>query len=97
MYDGVWHQVVFSYDATASTATLYRDGVQFDKKTGETISFDGNMSQVVVGGFQEAVNIVDTYSNNTWMSGFPGALDQIRLYNNALSASDVQNLYNTKQ
>jgi Concanavalin A-like lectin/glucanases superfamily len=97
MYDGNWHHVVFSYDATALTAVLYRDGVQFDKKTNETIVFDGNASQVVVGGFQEAVNIVDTYANNTWMSGFPGALDQIRLYSVALSASDVQSLYNNKQ
>jgi len=97
MYDGQWHQVVFVYDATAKTGTLYRDGVQFDKKTNETIAFDGNTDQLVVGGFQEAVNIVDTYSNNGWMSGFPGAIDQLRLYNAALAASDVQSLYNNKQ
>ena len=97
MYDGKWHQVAFVYDATAKTGTLYRDGVQFDKKTNETILFDGNDDQVVVGGFQQAVNIVDTYANNTWMSGFPGAIDQIRLYNTALAAADIQTLYNTKQ
>ncbi|HEX9509738.1 MAG TPA: LamG domain-containing protein [Puia sp.] len=97
MYDGNWHHVAFTYDATASTATLYRDGVQFDQKTNETIVFDGNASQLVVGGFQEAVNIVDTYANNSWMSGFPGAIDQIRLYSAALSASDVQALYTNKQ
>lgn len=97
MYDNNWHQVAFTYDAPSKTGTMYRDGVQFDQKTNETIVFDGNASQFVVGGFQEAVNIVDTYSNNSWMSGFPGALDQIRLYNAALSATDVMNLYNTKQ
>lgn len=97
MYDGNWHHVAFVYDATSSTATLYRDGVQFDKKTNETIKFDGNASQLVVGGFQEAVNIVDTYADNSWMSGFPGAIDQIRLYNAALSPSDIQSLYNNKQ
>jgi len=31
------------------------------------------------------------------MSGFPGAIDQIRLYNVALSAADIQALYNSKQ
>ena len=97
MYDSTWHHVVFVYDATGKTGTLYRDGVQFDQKANETIGFDGNESQVVVGGFQEAVNIVDTYANNSWMSGFPGALDNIRFYNSALGASDVQNLYNNKQ
>lgn len=97
MYDGNWHHVVFVYDAPSSTATLYRDGVQFDQKTNETIAFDGNASQFVVGGFQEAVNIVDTYANNSWMSGFPGAIDQVRLYSAALSSTDVQALYNNKQ
>jgi len=97
MYDGNWHNVVFTYDAPSKTGTLYRDGVQFDQKTGETIAFDGNDNQVIVGGFQEAVNLVDTYPNNTWMSGFPGAIDQLRLYNVALSAGDVQALYANKQ
>jgi hypothetical protein len=97
MYDGAWHHVAFTYDAASSTATLYRDGVQFDQKLHETIAFDGNASQLVVGGFQEAVNIVDTYANNSWMSGFPGAIDQIRLYSAALSASDVLALFNNKQ
>jgi Concanavalin A-like lectin/glucanases superfamily len=97
MYDGKWHHVAFTYDAPSKTGTVYRDGVQFDQKTNETIAFDGNASQVVVGGFQEAVNIVDTYAKNPWMSGFPGAIDQVRLYNNALSAADIQSLYNSKQ
>jgi hypothetical protein len=97
MYDGQWHHVAFVYDATAKTATLYRDAVQFDKKTNEVIAFDGKASQLVVGGFQEAVNIVDTYANNSWMSGWPGMLDNIRLYNKALSAAEVSSLFTNKQ
>jgi hypothetical protein len=96
MYDGQWHHIAFTYDAPSKTGTVYRDGVQFDKKTNETIAFDGQASQLIVGGFQEAANIVSTYAANTWMSGFPGALDNIRLYNTALSASDVQALYTNK-
>ena len=97
MYDGNWHQVVFTYDASSSTGILYRDGAIFDKKTGETIAFDGKAGQFVLGGFQEAASIVDTYANNSWMGYFPGAIDQLRMYNAALSASDVTNLYANKQ
>lgn len=97
MYDGQWHHVAFVYDAGSKTATLYRDGVQFDQKTNETIAFDGNASQLIVGGFQEAAGVVDTYANNSWMSGFPGMIDQVRLYGTALSASDVAALYANKQ
>lgn len=97
MYDGQWHNVAFVYDSTSQTATLYRDGVQFDQKTKEVIAFDGNVSQLIIGGFQEAAGIVDTYENNTWMSGFPGAIDQVRLYGEALTAADIQSIYNNKE
>lgn len=97
MYDGQWHHVAFVYSASTKTATLYRDGVQFDQKTNETIAFDGNASQLIIAGFQEAAGIVDTYSNNSWMSGWPGMIDQVRLYGEALAASDVASLYANKQ
>lgn len=97
MYDGQWHLVTFTYDAPSSTGIFYRDGAVFDKQTGQTIVFDGKVAQVVVGGFQEAAGIVDSYSNNTWMAGFPGSIDNLRLYSTALSASDVASLYANKQ
>ncbi len=97
MYDGQWHHVAFVYDAAAKTGTLYRDGVQFDQKTNETIAFDGKSSKLIVAGFQEAEGIVDTYANNTWMSGFPGLIDQVRLYGEALAPADVAALYANKQ
>ncbi|MEP6749279.1 MAG: LamG domain-containing protein [Bacteroidota bacterium] len=97
MYDGNWHQVVFTYDATAKTGIMYRDGVVFDTKTNETIVFDGKAGQFVLGGFQEAAGIVDSYSNNTWMGYFTGSIDQLKMYNVAISASDVANLYSSKQ
>jgi hypothetical protein len=97
MYDGNWHHVAFTYDAGSKTGILYRDGAVFDTKTNETIVFDGKASQFVLGGFQEAASIVDTYANNSWMGYFPGAIDQLRMYNTALSAGDVAALYNNKQ
>ncbi len=97
MYDGNWHQIAFTYDGSAKVGTLYRDGVQFDQKTNETIAFDGKVSGFVVGGFQEMLGIVDTWANNSWQSGWPGGIDQLRLYNTALAASDVASLYSTKQ
>jgi hypothetical protein len=97
MYDGNWHHVVFTYDANSATGTMYRDGVVFDTKTNEVIAFDGKAGQFVLGGFQEAASIVDTYSNNGWMGYFKGSIDQLKMYNAALSASDVANLYSSKQ
>jgi hypothetical protein len=96
MYDGNWHQVAFTYDATAKIGTVYRDGEQFDQKTNQSIAFE-NSSQLVLGGFQQAAGITDSYSNNTWMAGFPGKMDNVRLYGVALSASDVKGIYDNKE
>jgi hypothetical protein len=96
-YDGNWHHIAFTYDAGAKTGTLYYDGAKYDQKTNETIAFDNKDNQLVVAGFEQAVGLQGTYADNTWMSGFPGALDNIRLYNTALSATDVQGLYSNKQ
>ncbi|MEP6615603.1 MAG: LamG domain-containing protein [Ginsengibacter sp.] len=96
MYDGQWHQVAFTYDATSKIGTVYRDGAQFDQKTGQDIAFTAP-SQLVLGGFQEAAGVVSTYGDNTWMAGFPGMIDNVRLYNTPLSAGEIAALYNNKQ
>jgi hypothetical protein len=96
MYDGKWHQVAFTYDANAKTGTVYRDGVQFDQKTNEKIAF-ASPSQLILGGFQQAAGIQGDYAGNSWMAGFPGLMDNVRLYGTALSASDIQALYTNKQ
>jgi hypothetical protein len=96
MYDGNWHQVAFTYDATTKTGTVYRDGAQFDQQTNQSIAFE-NSSQLILGGFEQAAGITDSYSNNTWMAGFPGKMDNVRLYGEALSASDIKSIYDNKE
>jgi hypothetical protein len=97
MYDGNWHQIAFTYDQASQTGTLYIDGAPFATQSQEAISFDGAATGFIIGGFQEMIGIYDTQANNTWQSGWQGGIDQVRLYNTALAASDVQALYNNKQ
>jgi hypothetical protein len=96
MYDGQWHQVAFTYDATTKTGTVYRDGAQFDQKTDQSIAFE-NSSQLVLGGFQQAAGITDNYADNTWMAGFAGKMDNVRLYGEALTAADIKGIYDNKE
>jgi hypothetical protein len=97
MYNGAWHHIAFTYDPAKLTGTVYVDGAVFDQKTNETIKFDGHSTGFIVGGFQEMIGVVDTWANNSWQSGWGGSIDQVRLYNTTLTASDIQNLYNNKQ
>lgn len=97
MYDGNWHHVAVTYSAADSVYTAYRDGVQFDRMTmSPAIKFE-NASQLIISGYQEAVGIVDTYANNTWMAAFAGTIDQVRLYGTTLSAAEVSTLYTEKK
>ena len=67
------------------------------KRQMKQLHLTANASQLIVAGFQEAAGVVDTYANNSWMSGFPGMIDQVRLYGVALAPADVAALYANKQ
>ncbi|MFL5738647.1 MAG: LamG domain-containing protein [Flavisolibacter sp.] len=95
MYDGKWHHLVFTYDAASSLYTFYLDGAKYEQKTVANVKFK-DPSVLVVGGFQQAASIQGTYEANTWMSAFPGLIDQVRLYGTVLTQADVTNLYNNK-
>jgi len=60
-----------------------------------------NVTGFAVGGWSQHIGLPGPGDNPTpggesWAKAFSGALDQFRLYNEALSASDVQALYNSK-
>lgn len=95
MYDGKWHHIAVTYDQPSSGYTMYLDGVMFDKKVITPAVFQ-KASVLVLGGFQQAAGIQKTYSDNPWMSAFPGAIDQVRLYGTVLSATDVAALFSGK-
>lgn len=95
MYDNNWHHLVFTYNHATAEYIFYLDGKQYDKRTVKDIAFK-DASVMVIGGFQQAGNVQGNYADNTWMSPFPGAIDQVRLYGTVLSASDVAGLYSGK-
>lgn len=95
MYDNNWHHLVFTYEAASSTYIFYLDGKKYDQRNIPGIVFK-DASVVVLGGFQQAASVQGTYSDNTWMSPFGGAIDQVRLYGTVQSASDVSTLYTGK-
>lgn len=81
VFDGNWHHFVFS-DANGS-AVLYIDGVQDAS----------NFNYTRTGTFpQDSSNIgcIQEISCNDWFSGY---IDDVRLYNRALSASEMKQLY----
>jgi len=80
--DGSWHFVALVFDGSTQQATAYADGV-----VGNTILVTGAPPT--------------TLTNNTidqgWAPGWNGLIDDVRIYNRALSASEIQAIYNAEK
>lgn len=85
-----WHHLAFAYDATTSAMTLYVDGVANAWKPTWGTHGGANMDGSKATGFNLGGRPKEDLG---WGRSWKGGLDQFRLYNKALSASEVQALY----
>ena len=99
-----WHHLAFVYDQTTSRLTTYVDGVAMTGLSSDATFQAGvqgplnltpaSVSNMVIGGWNKHAGI--SGPTDSWIESFPGTLDQFRLYNKALAASEVLALFNSK-
>ncbi|MBI1978466.1 MAG: LamG domain-containing protein [Candidatus Aenigmarchaeota archaeon] len=77
-----WHHIVGTYDTSTATAVLYVDGVEVDKES----TTDSTPIEVL-----GPVLFIGMRSSREW--SFNGTIDEVRIYNRALSASEVKQHY----
>ncbi len=107
--DGQWHHLAIAYDEATSKLTYYFDGaavsgvlpnqmeVTKDNKPRGALKLtdnSGGSGSFVFGGWNKQVGL--SGPTDSWIQGFNGGLDQLRLYSKALNASEIQALYNSK-
>ncbi|MGY4761853.1 LamG-like jellyroll fold domain-containing protein [Paenibacillus caseinilyticus] len=81
-----WTHVVFTFDASAGEAAIYRNGAA------QAIGMDGN--PVSISATRDVKKIgVSGYGSGAQLRA---GLDDLRIYNGAMSASQVQSLYEGK-
>ncbi len=99
-----WTHIALTYDAATSKLSLYKDGAatSINNKTlgggnyGK-IKFN-NFNGMVLGSYAfQTTPSLTNHGPETWAKSFNGALDQFRLYNRALSATEVTDLFTTKK
>jgi hypothetical protein len=99
-----WTHIALTYNENNSQMSVYADGqpTSVNNKTlgggnyGK-VKFD-NVNGMVLGTFQFQTDpTLTNHGPETWAKSFNGALDQFRLYNRALSAAEVTELFNSKQ
>jgi hypothetical protein len=79
--DGNWHLIVMTYNGSTDTRQLYLDG---EKDGSETHGYDNSPSNPGIS----LGNRLDSQSE-----GQKGVVDNIRIYDRALSASEIDKLY----
>lgn len=99
-----WTHIAVVYNAADSKLTVYADGVA-TAINGKVLGGGTygplkwkDVTGVVLGSF--AFQTTPTLANHgaeSWAKSFNGSLDQFRIYNVALSAAEVKNLFDTKQ
>jgi hypothetical protein len=98
IYDGNWHHIAFVYDENSSTLKFYRDGAVY-----QTLEWTGHgkleltpssVGNFILGGMNKHAGVAGP--TDEWMQSWQGGIDQFRLYNKALSDSEIQALYTSK-
>ncbi len=105
LFDGNWHHLAFSYDETTSKLSIYFDGVEVPTP-GTQGNFTGSGggplgsldlasgTNLILGGWNKHAGVDGP--TDDWIKGFSGKMDQFRLYGKALSATEIQALYNSR-
>jgi arabinan endo-1,5-alpha-L-arabinosidase len=87
--DGQWHQIVATYDE--NDKRLFVDGQLESKRHRPNVTLRNDFD-LVIGGFTDP-----DPTNDDPHASFNGSLDDVMMFNRALSADEVQTLYNTQK
>jgi predicted ribosomally synthesized peptide with SipW-like signal peptide len=79
---GTWHHAAGVFDSEEQTYALYLDGSEVDSATTSATTVAESSAPLTIGGLEDQFSV-------------DGALDDVRIYSRALSASEVQSLYDT--
>ena len=77
---GVWQHIVLTWNASTVQQIQYLNGVQVNS-IGSLGTYSGNIANLTFG-----VGFAARY--------FPGSMDEVRIWNRPLSATEISNLYN---
>lgn len=88
---GAWFQFAFTYEAATGAWALYVDGVKVkDAEFGPKLDIGGFLTSstnaMYVGGW---ASFIEGASTQDWQSYFAGSIDEIRIFNKALTEAEL--------
>lgn len=101
----MWVHIGFSYNKTTSTMTLYANGLPIGTSVRYAgpenngtqpplgaLTFGDDMSKILIGAWPQLA----AGSGDDWMKFYPGMLDELRIYNKALTDTEMKALYDAE-
>lgn len=104
---GAWKHVVWTYNGTSSTYSLYVDGAKLDLPASISKRYasdpltggvgygelaNSEVSKFIIGGYQQHLGL--PWGNpDGWMLHYTGLMDEFRIYDAALADNEVTALY----
>ncbi len=102
----LWFHLVALYNKTTSTMELYSNGqlvltsvryagpepAEGDQPLLGPIKLGQDMTKLHIGAWTQLI----AGNPESWMKYYPGVVDEIRIYNKALSASEIKSLYDAE-
>jgi hypothetical protein len=96
-----WTQILVTYDDTTGTITVYYDGASAGSNTPTGFTpLDWSAAAKMTFGtmqFQTTPSLTSATGAQDWAGYVTGVLDQCRVYNEVLTASQVSALYNLEK
>lgn len=92
-----WINIALTYDAATSTFTLYQGGTAVATQTAAGLGnlvFPATATKIIFGTeqFQTSPSLGTAGGAQSWASYLTGQMDEVRIYNKALTANDLQAL-----
>jgi len=78
---GVWQNVVLTVSESGQISKIFKNGVEAGSQSGGAITLGGNNAAFHIGGLYDA------------QDSFDGSIDDVRIYNRALSAGEISRLH----
>jgi hypothetical protein len=96
-----WTQIVVTYDNTSGTVTVYYDGASVGTNTpAGFVPLDWSSADQMVFGalqFQTNPSLTAATTSQPWAASINGTLDQVSIYNTALSSTQIDALYHLQK
>jgi len=93
---GVWTHIAVSYDAATSTFRVYSNGskiaTQVQAGFGNLVFQNATKMSFGTVQFQTTPSLTTNHGKETWADYLNGSLDEVRVYNIALSDNDITSL-----